>query len=107
MKVAPWTPAMQALWDRAMLVARTRGAYGCAFPMPGTRFSPPTEGTMLYDLIFCCVADDAEYEAHLAEIREDMLAWKERVRNSGHKRRELVTKVNLSGVDLTKVEFKL
>lgn len=73
---------MQRTWDRAMLIARTRGAYGCAFPQAGTSFPPPTPGTMLYDLCFVASASEAEYEACLAEIRDDMTEWKERVRRA-------------------------
>lgn len=97
------TLAMQSLWDRAMLIARTRGAYGAAsFPEPGTSFPLPTPNTMLHDILFVAAATDEEYEARLAEIRADMTAWKARVRASGGKRRELIT-----DVDLSKVEFDL
>jgi hypothetical protein len=99
--IAPqWTPEMQRIWDRAMLIARTRGAYGCTFPVPGTTFRPPTEGTMLYDLCFAASATEEEYQAHLNEVREDMLAWKERVRNARPPSRNL-------GIDVSKLKITL
>lgn len=104
--IAPqWTPEMQRIWDRAMLLARTRGAYGCTFPVPGTTFRPPTEGTMLYDLCFAASASEEEYAAHLSEIREDMLAWKERVRNARPARRE--PSIKLEGLDLSQIKITL
>lgn len=103
----PWTAEMQALWDRAMLIARTRGAYGCAFPQPGTSFTPPTPGTMLYDICFAALAPSEEYDAWLESLRASMLAWKQRVRDSGNKRRELITKVDVSSIDTSKMVFKL
>lgn len=106
-----WSAEMQALWDRAMYLARTRGAYGCAFPQPGTSFKPPTAGSMLNDIIFVATASDEQYEAHLAAVREDMIAWKARVAASGGKRKLLLNRpdrpVNLAGLDLANVEFKL
>lgn len=95
----PWTPAMQSIWDRAMHLARTRRAYGCAFPMPGTSFQPPSEGSMLIDVLFACIATDAEYEAHLTVVREDMVAWKAGVKSA---RPALI-----SNLDVSKLEFKL
>lgn len=99
---------MQALWNRAMLLARTRGAYGLAFPMPGTDYRPPCEGSILHDILFASVATEEEYEAHLAAVREDMVAWKERVGNSrGKTARTLNRQPDLSGIDVGKLEFKL
>jgi hypothetical protein len=100
---------MQALWNRAMFLTRTRGAYGCAFPMPGTSYPPPTQGTMLFDILFCAIASEEEYTAHLEAVRENMIGWKERVR-SGKSGRTLTRHEpipRLEGIDLSKLEFKL
>lgn len=104
------TAEMQALWNKAMLLARTRGAYGVAFPMPGATYPLPQPGTMLFDILFACTASEAGFEDHLAAVREDMIAWKARVAASGGKRREsIVRDVNVEalGLDLSKMEFKL
>lgn len=90
MITAPWTPAQQRLWDTAMLIERTKGAYGCAFPVPGTTFRPPTPGTMLHTLTFVASASEADVAAHLAAVRADMEAWRERVRNAPPSRRPLL-----------------
>lgn len=98
----PDTPEAQRLWDRAMLIARTRGAYGCAFPVEGTTFKLPQQGTMLRDILFACTATDAEYKALLAAIREDMLQWKERVRASGGKSKlSIVRDLDVSKLEIT------
>lgn len=101
----PTSPEMQALWDRAMLIARTRGAYGCAFPQPGTSFRPPTPGTMLHDILFVCTATGAEVDDHLAAVRENMIGWKARVAASGGKRRESIVRV--PDLDVSKLEITL
>lgn len=104
------TTAMQALWDRAMLIARTRGAYGCSFPLPGTVFPLPTPGTMLHDILFVCTATEEEIDAHLAAVREDMIAWKAKVAASRGKSGRLLVRhepVNISGLDLDKIEIDL
>jgi hypothetical protein len=99
-----WTPEMQALWDRAMFLTRTRGAYGVGFPQPGTSFAPPTEGTMLHDILFVATASDEEYEAHLEAVRVDMTAWKERVKNA---RGRLISTSVTRGIDVDKLEISL
>jgi hypothetical protein len=91
---------MQALWDKAMFLERTRGAYGCAFPMPGSTYQPPTPGTMLHSILFVVTASEEEYQAHLAEVRADMENWKARVKVQ---RKPLPT----FGIDTSKLEFKL
>jgi hypothetical protein len=103
--VPSWTPEMQRLWNRAMLMERTRGAYGCAFPVPGTSYRPPVPGTMLHTILFAALATDEEYEDLLTRMRENMLEWKARVRASGNKRRETITDV--SGIDISSLEIKL
>lgn len=101
--------SMQTLWDRAMLIARTRGAYGDApFPSPDATFPLPQPRTMLHDLLFVCTATDEEYDTHLAAVRADMEQWKARVRASRGKLLSVrETAVDLTDVDLTKVEFTL
>lgn len=106
----PMTTEMQQLWNRAMLLTRTRGAYGLAFPVPGTNYDPPCEGSMLRDILFVCTASDEEYEAFLQTVREDMIAWKARVAASSGKNKLSMVRsapVSLKGIDLEKVEFKL
>lgn len=96
----PTTEAQQRLWDRAMMIARTRGAYGCAFPMPDTSFPLPAQGTMLRDILFACTATNEEYEQVLAAIRADMVAWKERVRTSKPSKRPIITDIDVTVLDL-------
>jgi hypothetical protein len=107
--VPPWTPEMQALWDKAMEIERTRGAYGVGFPQLGTTFRPPAAGTMLHTLLFVTTAQRADVEDHLAAVRENMEGWKERVRNA--RGRTLVTRhekpVSLEGIDLAKVKINI
>jgi hypothetical protein len=100
---------MQRTWDRAMLLARTRGAYGCDFPEPGTTFPAPTGGTMLNDLCFVATCTDEEYDALLAAIREDVKQWKDRVAASRGKGKLTSTGNNdlLREVDVSKLEINL
>ena len=109
--VPPWTPAMQALWNSAMFIERTRGAYGVGFPQPGATYPPPVAGTFLHTILFVATAAPEEVEAHLLAVRENMEGWKARVRASRGKSKLSVVRdsgpVTLTSVDLTKVEFKL
>jgi hypothetical protein len=58
---------------------------------------------MLYDLCFAASASEEEYATHLAEVREDMLAWKERVRNA----RPAQRKTKIEGLDLSALKITL
>jgi hypothetical protein len=109
--IPPWTPEMQALWNKAMEIERTRGAYGVGFPAPGTTFKPPAAGTMLHTILFVATAQRADVEDHLRDVRENMEGWKARVRDARGKNARTVTRhepaPNLSAIDLGKLEFKL
>jgi len=109
MIIPNWTPEMQRTWDRAMILARTRGAYGCAFPMPGATYPPPTGGTMLYDLCFVASCTEEEYEATLAAIREDMTQWKARVAASRGKGKLTSTANNnlIKSIDVSNLKIDL
>lgn len=103
--VPPWSDDMQRLWDQAMLIERTRGAYGVGFPQPGTTFRPPAAGTMLHTLLFVATSERDVVDAHLASVRENMEGWKERVRLAGKgKNARALPRVN---IDVSKLEFKL
>lgn len=91
---------MQIIWDRAMLIARTRGAYGCAFPLPGTTFPPPTPGTMLHDMAFVASCTDDEYNALLEAVRKDMTEWKARVAASGRGNSTLIKSIDISKLEI-------
>lgn len=101
--VPPWTLEMQELWNKAMLIERTRGAYGVGFPQPGTNYRPPAAGTMLHTILFVATAQAADVEDHLVAVRENMEGWKERVRASGGKNKLSVVR----DLDVSKLEFKL
>lgn len=107
--VPPWTPAMQALWDKAMHIERTRGAYGVGFPVEGTTFRPPAAGTFLHTLLFVATSDPDTVAAYLRAVRENMEGWKARVAASRGKtlyvRHDKLAPMH--GVDLSQVEFKL
>lgn len=100
---------MQALWDKAMHIERTRGAYGVGFPMPGTSFKPPAAGTFLHTLLFVATHGEPEVEEHLAAVRENMEGWKARVAAS--KGRTIVTRheppADIAGIDLSKMEINI
>ncbi len=95
-----WTPEMQALWDRAMLLARTARAYGCAFPMPGTSFPPPAPGSMPLDIIIAACLSPEEFESLLETVRKEMTEWKARVRSAKPSQRPLITDINLAALEI-------
>jgi hypothetical protein len=107
--VPPWTPEMQRLWNAAMLIERTRGAYGVGFPQPGTDYRPPAAGTFMHTLLFVATSERDTVEAHLAAVRENMEGWKARVRAAGNGKRALISTraPDVSKVDVSKLEFKL
>lgn len=102
--VPPWTPEMQVLWNEAMLIERTRGAYGVGFPQPGTNYRPPAAGSMLHTILFVATSDHDTVAQHLTAVRENMEGWKERVKAAGTGKRALVS---TRDIDVSKLEFKL
>lgn len=92
-----WTPEMQRLWNRAMLLARTECAYGVALPQPGATYPPLLPGDMARTILFAATATEEEYNTYLEAVREDMLAWKARLRSG----------TRTVSLDLTGVEFKI
>lgn len=107
--IPPWTPAMQALWDTAMHITRTQGAYGCEFPEPKTSFRPCAGGSMFHTILFVATASPEDVAAHLTAVRENMEGWKARVAAS--KGRLLSPRhekpVDLTGIDLSKMEINI
>lgn len=77
----PFTPAMQALWDRAMHLQRTVTSYGVALPQPGTTYARPPDGALINMILFAATAPPEAYDEFAEAARLDMLAWKARVKS--------------------------
>lgn len=94
---------MQRIFDRAMFLERTRGAYGVGFPERGMTFRPPAPGTFMHTLLFTALATNEEYEAHYEAVRENMEGWKARVKASSGKSALL----SVRGIDTSKLNISI
>ena len=68
-----------ALWQRYQMLFHTKRSYGKAVPLAILRYPLPPEGSAHEDFLFAATATQEEYDAALAEAREDMRQWKARV----------------------------
>lgn len=83
----PFTPEMQALWNRAMHLHRTSSSYGVSLPQPGTSYPPPTSSSLLALVLFTATASPEAYYTFEEAAREDITGWKMRIKNlSGNAR---------------------
>lgn len=79
----PWTPQMKAAYDRYKRCLETGRAYGRPLPAPGATYPEPQDEVIRL-AFFSAFATDLEWQLYESCIREDMIAWKERIAGPRH-----------------------